>query len=180
MADSDLTLDEVLAQTVWLRRLAHHLVRDEAERDDVVQEAWIEALKKNTRPRAVRPWMFGLVRNVARMRLRGEGRRRRHEEEVPAAEAPATPDELVERVEVERRVVAACTAVGVRVIYLPPYSPDFNPIEPAWALQKQHVRKHAPRCPQMLRRIARRARFRVTSRHCRNWFAHSGYSGRFR
>jgi transposase len=73
------------------------------------------------------------------------------------------------------RVVEACAAVGVRVIYLPPYSPDFNPIEPAWALQKQHVRKHAPRCPIMLRRIARRARFRVTPRHCRGWFAHSGY-----
>jgi transposase len=73
------------------------------------------------------------------------------------------------------RVAAACKAVGVRVIYLPPYSPDFNPIEPAWALQKQHVRKHAPRCPNMLRRIARRARFRVTQRHCRNWFAYSGY-----
>ena len=55
------------------------------------------------------------------------------------------------------------------------YSPDLNPIEPAWALQKQHVRKHAPRCPIMLRRIARRARYRVTQRHCRGWFAHSGY-----
>lgn len=73
------------------------------------------------------------------------------------------------------RVALACRAVGVRVIYLPPYSPDFNPIEPAWALQKQHVRKNAPRTPQMLRRIARRARFRVTPRHCCNWFAHSGY-----
>lgn len=107
MADSDLTLEEVLAQTVWLRRLAHHLVRDEAERDDVVQEAWLEALKKSSRPRALRPWMFGLVRNVARMRLRAESRRRRHEGAAPMADAPAAPDELVERVEVERRVVAA-------------------------------------------------------------------------
>lgn len=73
------------------------------------------------------------------------------------------------------RVIPLCKPHGVKVIYLPPYSPDLNPIEPAWALQKQHVRKHAPRNPTDLRRVARRARFRVTPRHCRNWFAHAGY-----
>jgi transposase len=73
------------------------------------------------------------------------------------------------------RVVPACAARGIRVIYLPPYSPDFNPIEPGWALQKQFVRKHAPRDPRALRRVARRARYRVTPRHCRNWFQHAGY-----
>ncbi len=73
------------------------------------------------------------------------------------------------------RVVPACRRHGVRVVYLPPYSPDFNPIEPGWALQKQHVRKHAPRRADALRRIARRARYRVTPRHCRNWFTHAGY-----
>jgi transposase len=76
------------------------------------------------------------------------------------------------------RVVPLCATRGIRVIYLPPYSPDLNPIEPGWALQKQHVRKHSPRDPNSLRRVARRARHRVTKRHCRNWFAHSGYLGR--
>ena len=73
------------------------------------------------------------------------------------------------------RVVQAAAARGVRVIYLPPYSPDFNPIESGWALQKQQVRRVAPRHPVHLRRVARRARFRVTKAHCRNWFAHCGY-----
>jgi transposase len=73
------------------------------------------------------------------------------------------------------RVRRACRAFGVRAIYLPPYSPDLNPIEPGWALQKQHVRKHAPRHPAALRRVARRARYRVTPRHCRRWFEHAGY-----
>lgn len=76
------------------------------------------------------------------------------------------------------RVRPACAARGVRLLYLPPYSPDFNPIESGWALQKQHVRRHAPRRPEQLRRVARRARYRVTPRHCRNWFAHAGYSVR--
>jgi transposase len=78
------------------------------------------------------------------------------------------------------RVVPLCAEFGVRVIYLPPYSPDLNPIEPGWALQKQYVRKHAPRDPHALRRIARRARYRVTRRHCQNWFAHSGYRARLK
>lgn len=73
------------------------------------------------------------------------------------------------------RVRPACRERGVRLIYLPPYSPDFNPIEPGWALQKQYVRRVAPRFPFRLRQAAHRARRRVTPQHCRNWFAHSGY-----
>jgi transposase len=76
----------------------------------------------------------------------------------------------------DARVVPLCAHHGVRVIYLPPYSHDFNPIEPGWALQKQQVRRFAPRDPASLRRVARRARFRVTLRHCRQWFAHAGYA----
>ena len=72
------------------------------------------------------------------------------------------------------KVVPLCAAHGVRVIYQPPHSPDFNPIEPGWALQKQFVRKHAPRDQQALRRVARRARFRVTEQHCQGWFKHAG------
>lgn len=75
----------------------------------------------------------------------------------------------------DERVRPLCRAAGIRLIYLPPYSPDLNPIEPGWALQKQHVRKHAPRDRVALRRVARRARYRVTPRHCRRWFEHAGY-----
>ena len=78
------------------------------------------------------------------------------------------------------RVPAACKKRGVRLIYQPPYSPDFNPIEPGWALPKQHVRRYAPRTPDALVRVARRARHRITARHCRQWFAHAGYLGPLR
>jgi transposase len=73
------------------------------------------------------------------------------------------------------RVVAVCAGKGVRVLYLPPYSPDFNPIESGWALQKQYVRRYAPRGSHALQRVARRARYRVTQQHCRRWFEHAGY-----
>lgn len=80
----------------------------------------------------------------------------------------------------DRRVAPVCRRHGIRLLYLPPYSPDLNPIEPAWALQKQHVRKYAPRTAEHLRRIARRARYRVTPRHCRHWFGHAGYKAQLR
>jgi transposase len=73
------------------------------------------------------------------------------------------------------RVRPLCERHGVRLVYLLPYSPDYNPIEPGWALQKQLVRKHAPRNALALRCIAKGARYRVTVRHCRNWFTHAGY-----
>jgi transposase len=73
------------------------------------------------------------------------------------------------------RVIPFCATRGIQVLYLPPYSPDYNPIEPGWALQKQFVRKHAPRGPLALKRVARRAGFRVTPAHCRQWFKHAGY-----
>jgi transposase len=75
----------------------------------------------------------------------------------------------------DERVQRACAQRGVRVLFLPPYSPDFNPIEAGWALQKQFVRKCAPRSSTALRRVARRARFRITPTHCRRWFEHAGY-----
>lgn len=76
----------------------------------------------------------------------------------------------------DERIRPLAAARSCEVRYLPPYSPDFNPIESAWALQKQFVRRCAPRDPSSLRRVARRARYRVTKRHCRNWFSHCGYT----
>ena len=75
----------------------------------------------------------------------------------------------------DARVAEACAARGVEVLYQPPYSPDFNPIEPGWALQKQYVRRCAPRAAGDLVRVAKRARYRVTPLHCRRWFEHAGY-----
>ncbi len=76
----------------------------------------------------------------------------------------------------DSRVELWCNHFGVRLLYLPPYSYDFNPIESGWALQKQYVRKYAPRTATDLVRVARRARHKITPRHWRNWFAHAGYS----
>lgn len=37
------------------------------------------------------------------------------------------------------------TGAGCKLLYLPPYSPDFSPIEPAWGWVKHRVRQRCPR-----------------------------------
>ena len=64
---------------------------------------------------------------------------------------------------------------GACVKRLPPYSHDFNPIEPAWSLVKRHIRAYAPRSGPALRRVAHAARYTVTPYHCRQYFRHAGY-----
>ena len=43
------------------------------------------------------------------------------------------------------KIAEIVEAAGCSLLYLPPYSPDFNPIELAWAWIKQFVRRLAPR-----------------------------------
>lgn len=75
----------------------------------------------------------------------------------------------------DKRVADVCADHGVRVLYLPPYSPDFNPIESGWALIKKRLRAVAPRDRVALRRVARGARHCVLPLHCEKWFEHAGY-----
>ena len=42
-----------------------------------------------------------------------------------------------------KKVVDLIEAVGCKIIFLPPYSPDFNPIEHHWAAVKNAIRKAA-------------------------------------
>jgi transposase len=78
----------------------------------------------------------------------------------------------------DRRVVELIERAHARVEYLPPYSPDFNPIESGWALTKQHIKAVAPRDRTVLRKTAHAGRRRVRPHHCRAWFAHAGYRRR--
>jgi len=53
-------------------------------------------------------------------------------------------------------------ATGARLLYLPPYSPDFNPIEKCWAQLKQHLRAVTPN--YLLFKMASRAISRPVAR----------------
>ena len=70
----------------------------------------------------------------------------------------------------------AIEARGAKLYYLPPYSPDFNPIENAFAKLKAHVRKSAARTLDALERAAANALPQFKPGDCANFFAHAGYS----
>jgi transposase len=73
------------------------------------------------------------------------------------------------------RVRTLIEQAGATLRFLPPYSPDFNPIEAGWALIKKRIRAVAPRSATLLRLTAQRARRVVRRRHCEGWCAHAGY-----
>ena len=66
-------------------------------------------------------------------------------------------------------------AVGARVLYLSPYSPEFNPIEHWWSQLKAFLRQFSPRTSKMVDRLIKIAMDLMNPRHLRNWFAHCCY-----
>lgn len=72
-------------------------------------------------------------------------------------------------------VQAAIERVGAEVLYLPPYSPDFNPIEQVFAKFKWLVRSAAERTVAGLWKRCGELLQRFTQTECRNYFRHCGY-----
>lgn len=66
-------------------------------------------------------------------------------------------------------------AAGLRLLYLPPYSPDFSPIEPAWSKLKSLLRAAAARTLPTLEAALATALDAITPANIRGWFAHCGY-----
>lgn len=72
-------------------------------------------------------------------------------------------------------VQKAIENAGASLHYLPPYSPDFNPIEKAFAKLKAYLRKIAARTVDALWDAVADAIQTFTSAHCRNYFVSCGY-----
>ena len=75
-----------------------------------------------------------------------------------------------------RGVRDAIEAVGARLLYLPPYSPDFNPIEQMWSKIKQILRTHAPRTEDELLRAAKTAFNSISTADCKGFFFSAQYA----
>ena len=69
----------------------------------------------------------------------------------------------------------AIEAAGAKLVYLPPYSPDFNPIEMAFSKFKALMRAAAARTLDDLCTAAKHAIERFTPTDCTNYFAAAGY-----
>jgi len=72
----------------------------------------------------------------------------------------------------------AIEAAGAEVLFLPPYSPDLNPIEKMWSKVKALVRSAGARTREALHEALTNAFARVTAKDARAWFAHCGYDVR--
>ena len=64
-----------------------------------------------------------------------------------------------------------------RLIYLPPYSPDLNPIENAWSKFKQFLRAAKARTAEALDKAIAAALKTITADNATAWFRHCGYLG---
>lgn len=71
-----------------------------------------------------------------------------------------------------REAIEAC---GATLVYLPPYSPDLNPIEQAFAKLKAPLRKLAPRTVSRLGDALADLLDRFTPQECANYLANAGY-----
>jgi len=70
------------------------------------------------------------------------------------------------------RVRRQIEAVGAEVLYLPPYSPDLNPIEKAWAKLKQLLRAAKARTKDALDQAITEALQFISAENTQAWFAH--------
>jgi transposase len=73
-------------------------------------------------------------------------------------------------------VAEAVRAAGAEVRYLPPYSPDFNPIEKAFSQIKRHVRRLKIRDRDTLWATLRRIGVVVAPAHAANYLRSCGYA----
>ena len=71
--------------------------------------------------------------------------------------------------------LALIEAEGATVKFLPPYSPDMNPIEMCWSFLKHYVRRLREVTIDGLRRAVRRVLKRVTGRHLDGWYGKCGF-----
>jgi len=65
---------------------------------------------------------------------------------------------------------------GAQVMFLPAYSPDFNPIEQMWSKVKNTLRSLEARTQPSLMAALGQALAGITRQDAINWFAHCGYS----
>ena len=73
------------------------------------------------------------------------------------------------------RVAEWIRQAGAELWFLPPYSPDFNPIEKMWSKIKAYLRKIKARSQHALEAAIAAALKRITAHDAAGWFRHCGY-----
>ena len=73
------------------------------------------------------------------------------------------------------RIEEIAASCGARVLWLPPYSPDFSPIELMWSKVKAYLKKVKARTQEELEKAITDALKSIAVSDCLNWFGHCGY-----
>lgn len=66
-------------------------------------------------------------------------------------------------------------ARGITIKYLPPYSPDLNPIENMWSKLKSLIKEKAAQTSETLFEAIQYAFDKITPQNISGWFKHCGY-----
>jgi RNA polymerase sigma-70 factor (ECF subfamily) len=127
-----LRVEQLLERSDWIRALALSLARDPHDAEDLAQSTIALALEKH--PAAGVPprrWLAAVMRNLFRQDLRAERRRARREESAARPESVPSESTLLERLEVQRRVVDAVRALDdpYRSAVLLRYFEGLSPME---------------------------------------------------
>jgi DNA-directed RNA polymerase specialized sigma24 family protein len=100
--------DALLAQAGWAKALARHLVRDPDRADDLVQRAWLAALRRppadGTPPRR---WLATVMRNFVRQDARESSRREQREHAVARPDLAPGADAIDDAAALQVRLIAA-------------------------------------------------------------------------
>ena len=75
-----------------------------------------------------------------------------------------------------KQTIELIESVGAKAVFLPPYSPDLNPIEMMWSKVKNLLRKLEARDPEELFQAIGKALEKVTPMDVIGWFNHCGYN----
>ena len=74
-----------------------------------------------------------------------------------------------------KAVRKAIRAAGARILFLPKYSPDLNPIEQVFSKLKHRLRQAAARTPEDICAAIRHILGTYTAQECKNYFINAGY-----
>ena len=75
-------------------------------------------------------------------------------------------------------IVELIEKAGVKVVFLPQYSPELNPIENMWSKLKSYLKKMKVKTLQELKTYLKKGLDLITQYDCEAWFDHCGYVGR--
>ncbi len=112
MVDQFHSEKEILAHASWIRGLVRSMIRDEHMAEDLVQDALEAGLRnKGSKPQNPRAWLAGVVRNLYRQQIRSLTKRTDRERRLDHPSYAPSTEELVEKVEIQRRVAKAVTTL---------------------------------------------------------------------